>query len=149
MNGSSHNWWKDLITGGERMRRGKRDPARLGEQHLDPHVVLAGERQPQQGSIHVAAGEPGGGVRPGGLAHVQPPAWPAAGERRDDLLGGLVGGAGDESNPQHPGRAAVALGNGLPLFKDLAQPLRVDLTEAKRFPDGTVIHVYQPIRTMG
>jgi dihydrofolate reductase len=43
----------------------------------------------------------------------------------------------------------VALGSGLPLFKDLADPLRVDLTEARSFPDGTVIHVYQPIRTMG
>jgi dihydrofolate reductase len=43
----------------------------------------------------------------------------------------------------------VALGNGLPLFKDLARPLRVDLAEAKNFPDGTVIHVYQPIRTTG
>ena len=41
----------------------------------------------------------------------------------------------------------VALGNGLPLFKDLAKPLRVDLTEAKSFPDGTIIHVYQPITT--
>jgi len=41
----------------------------------------------------------------------------------------------------------VALGNGLPLFKDLAQPLRVDLAETKSFPDGTVIHVYQPITT--
>ena len=41
----------------------------------------------------------------------------------------------------------VALGNGLPLFKDLAKPLRLDLAEAKSFPDGTVIHVYQPIRT--
>jgi len=39
----------------------------------------------------------------------------------------------------------VALGNGLPLFKDLAKPLRVDLAEAESFPDGTVIHVYQPI----
>jgi len=43
----------------------------------------------------------------------------------------------------------VALGNGLPLFKDLARPLRVDLAEAKTFPDGTVIHVYQPIRGTG
>jgi len=41
----------------------------------------------------------------------------------------------------------VALGNGLPLFKDLDKPLRVDLTEARSFPDGTVIHVYQPITT--
>ena len=43
----------------------------------------------------------------------------------------------------------VALGNGLPLFKDLAKPLRVDLAEAKSFPDGTVIHVYQPVTTTG
>jgi dihydrofolate reductase len=39
----------------------------------------------------------------------------------------------------------VALGNGLPLFKDLAKPLRVDLAEASSFPGGTVIHVYRPI----
>jgi dihydrofolate reductase len=43
----------------------------------------------------------------------------------------------------------VALGNGLPLFKDLAKPLRVDLIEAKSFPDGTVIHVYQPVKATG
>jgi len=43
----------------------------------------------------------------------------------------------------------VALGNGLPLFKDLTKPLRVDLTAARSFPDGTVIHVYQPIRAAG
>jgi len=43
----------------------------------------------------------------------------------------------------------VALGNGLPLFKDLAKPLRVDLAEGKAFPDGTVIHVYRPITTAG
>jgi dihydrofolate reductase len=38
----------------------------------------------------------------------------------------------------------VALGNGLPLFKDLPQPLRLDLEEAKHFPDGTLINVYRP-----
>jgi dihydrofolate reductase len=43
----------------------------------------------------------------------------------------------------------VALGNGLPLFKDLAKPLRMELAEAKDFPDGTVIHVYRPITTAG
>jgi dihydrofolate reductase len=43
----------------------------------------------------------------------------------------------------------VALGNGLPLFQDLAKPLRLDLAEAKSFPDGTVIHVYQPAKTTG
>ena len=43
----------------------------------------------------------------------------------------------------------VALGNGLPLFRDLAGPLRLDLAEAREFPGGTVIHVYQPVRTSG
>jgi dihydrofolate reductase len=43
----------------------------------------------------------------------------------------------------------VALGNGLPLFSDLAKPLRLDLAEAKNFPGGTVIHVYRPIGTTG
>lgn len=43
----------------------------------------------------------------------------------------------------------VALGNGLPLCKDLARPLRLDLAEARDFSDGTVIHVYRPIRTTG
>jgi len=43
----------------------------------------------------------------------------------------------------------VALGGGLPLFKDLAKPLRVDLAEARTFPDGTVIHVYRPVTTTG
>ena len=41
----------------------------------------------------------------------------------------------------------VALGNGLPLFKDLAKPLRLDLAEARSFPDGTAIHVYRPIKS--
>src|SRR5579859_4498654 len=40
----------------------------------------------------------------------------------------------------------VALGGGLPLFKDLPKPLRLDLTEARTFPDGTAIHVYQPVK---
>ena len=39
----------------------------------------------------------------------------------------------------------VALGSGLPLFKDLAQPLRVDLHETKSFRDGALINVYRPI----
>ena len=43
----------------------------------------------------------------------------------------------------------VALGGGRPLFKDLAKPLRVNLAEARSFPDGTVIHVYQPVTTAG
>lgn len=43
----------------------------------------------------------------------------------------------------------VALGKGLQLFKDLPRPLRLDLTEAKNFPDGTAIHVYQAARTTG
>lgn len=42
----------------------------------------------------------------------------------------------------------VALGTGLPLFNDLPKPLRLNLVEANSFPDGTVINVYQPFRTM-
>jgi len=38
----------------------------------------------------------------------------------------------------------VALGAGLPLFKDLPAPLRLRLVDARTYPDGTVIHVYQP-----
>jgi dihydrofolate reductase len=41
----------------------------------------------------------------------------------------------------------VALGKGLPLFKDLDKPLRLDLAESNRFPDGTVINVYRPTRS--
>jgi len=39
----------------------------------------------------------------------------------------------------------VALGGGLPLLKDLAKPLRLDLAGARTFPDGTAIHVYRPV----
>jgi dihydrofolate reductase len=39
---------------------------------------------------------------------------------------------------------AVALGNGLPLFKDLTQPLLLSLASATTYPDGTAIHVYRP-----
>ena len=45
---------------------------------------------------------------------VYPPARPAAGEGGDDLLGGLVGGAGHESDPQYPGCVA---GGGLGLLQ--------------------------------
>jgi dihydrofolate reductase len=38
----------------------------------------------------------------------------------------------------------VALGNGLPLFKDLDKPLRLNLAESNTFPDGTIINAYQP-----
>ncbi|MBO0807076.1 MAG: dihydrofolate reductase [Actinobacteria bacterium] len=43
----------------------------------------------------------------------------------------------------------VALCGGLPLFKDLARPLRLDLTESKSFPGGTIINVYQPVEPAG
>jgi hypothetical protein len=32
------------------------------------------------------------------------------------------------------------------LFSALRKPLRLDLIEARRFPGGTAIHVYRPIR---
>lgn len=40
----------------------------------------------------------------------------------------------------------VALGNGLPLFRDLNKPLPLDLVETKTFPEGAVIRVYRPRR---
>jgi dihydrofolate reductase len=41
----------------------------------------------------------------------------------------------------------VALGNGLPLFKDLPDPMPLQLIDASTYPDGTAIHVYQPTRS--
>ena len=38
----------------------------------------------------------------------------------------------------------AALGAGLPLFKDLAAPLHLDLVDAKTYPSGLAIHVYRP-----
>jgi dihydrofolate reductase len=39
---------------------------------------------------------------------------------------------------------AVALGSGLPLFKDLTGPLPLTLVSAMTYPDGTAIHAYRP-----
>ena len=39
--------------------------------------------------------------------------------------------------------APVALGRGLPLFKDLPSPLRLELVETTTHGDGTVIQVYR------
>ena len=39
----------------------------------------------------------------------------------------------------------VALGDGLPLFKNLDTPLRLNLSESKTFPGGTLINVYEPV----
>jgi dihydrofolate reductase len=38
----------------------------------------------------------------------------------------------------------AALGAGLPLFKDLAAPLHLELVEATTFATGAAIHVYRP-----
>ena len=38
----------------------------------------------------------------------------------------------------------VALGNGLPLFKGLAAPLRLELVDAQTYDTGAVLHVYRP-----
>jgi dihydrofolate reductase len=37
----------------------------------------------------------------------------------------------------------VALGDGLPLFRGLPRPLRLELAESTSFPDGTVTNVYR------
>jgi dihydrofolate reductase len=38
----------------------------------------------------------------------------------------------------------VALGNGLPLFRDLTEPIELALLEARTFPNGSALHVYRP-----
>jgi dihydrofolate reductase len=38
----------------------------------------------------------------------------------------------------------AALGAGLPLFKDLAAPLHLELVEATTYSTGVAIHVYRP-----
>jgi len=40
----------------------------------------------------------------------------------------------------------IALGAGLPLFKDLTAPLRLELVEAQTYATGAALHVYRPIR---
>jgi dihydrofolate reductase len=38
----------------------------------------------------------------------------------------------------------VALGGGLPLFKDLTAPLRLELVDTETYPTGAALHVYRP-----
>jgi dihydrofolate reductase len=38
----------------------------------------------------------------------------------------------------------VALGDGLPLFKDLTAPLRLELVDAQTYDTGAALHVYRP-----
>jgi dihydrofolate reductase len=38
----------------------------------------------------------------------------------------------------------VALGDGLPLFKDLSAPLPLELVDAEAYPNGAALHVYRP-----
>lgn len=38
----------------------------------------------------------------------------------------------------------VALGVGLPLFRDLSEPIELALLEARTFPSGSALHVYRP-----
>src|SRR5918996_3198729 len=38
----------------------------------------------------------------------------------------------------------VALGDGLPLFKDLTAPLRLELVDAQTYSTGAALHVYRP-----
>jgi len=42
----------------------------------------------------------------------------------------------------------VALGGGMPLFKDLLVPLRLRLVDSRAFTDGTAIWVYEPVRNL-
>jgi dihydrofolate reductase len=39
----------------------------------------------------------------------------------------------------------VALGQGLPLFKELTAPLRLELVDAQTYTTGAALHVYRPM----
>lgn len=39
----------------------------------------------------------------------------------------------------------IALGEGLPLFKDLTAPLRLELVDAQTYATGAALHVYRPV----
>ena len=39
----------------------------------------------------------------------------------------------------------VVLGDGLPLFKGLSGPLRLELIDASTYPTGAALHLYRPI----
>lgn len=39
----------------------------------------------------------------------------------------------------------VALGQGLPLFKELTAPLRLELVDAQTYTTGAALHVYRPV----
>jgi hypothetical protein len=41
-------------------------------------------------------------------------------------------------------RRPVALGHGLPLFKDLTAPLRLKLVDAQTYDTGAALHIYHP-----
>jgi dihydrofolate reductase len=38
----------------------------------------------------------------------------------------------------------IALGDGLPLFKDLTAPLRLELVDAQTYATGAALHIYRP-----
>jgi dihydrofolate reductase len=38
----------------------------------------------------------------------------------------------------------VVLGDGMPLFKDLNEPLRLELVDAQIYPTGATLHIYRP-----
>ena len=38
----------------------------------------------------------------------------------------------------------IVLGNGLPIFRDLPEPMKLKLVSAKTFPTGVAAHIYRP-----
>ena len=38
----------------------------------------------------------------------------------------------------------VALGDGLPLFKDLTAPLRLEVVDVETYDTGAALHIYRP-----
>jgi hypothetical protein len=93
---------------------------------------LARERQTHKRGIDGSVGEPGGGVGPHGLTHLDFPVGAPTGELGDDLLRGLVGGAGGVSDAQKvgcPAGRSSGFPHGLvPAAEQDRHPLRYGLT---------------------
>ena len=72
-------------------------------------------------------------------SHERPPAWGGATFAQSLSRLGLVDEYRLILEP-------IALGEGLPLFKDLTVPLRLALVDAQTYATGAALHVYRPVR---
>jgi len=96
-----------------------------------PKVVFSNDSRVVRGDIaeEISAmrQEPGGDII----------AWGGASFVQALSRGGLVDEYRLTINP-------VGIGNGLPLFKDLSEPIDLQLVEARTFATGAALHIYRP-----